>query len=57
MVATLGGEHAELLSQVELFRGLDRVTLAKLVAHLEPLALSAGDILFARAILPMGCTW
>lgn len=33
MVATLGGEHAELLSQVELFRGLDRITLAKLPAH------------------------
>jgi CRP-like cAMP-binding protein len=54
MVATLGGEHAELLSQVELFRGLDRVTLAKLVAHLEPLSLSAGDVLFRQGDPPDG---
>ena len=54
MGATLGGEHAELLSQVELFRGLDRVTLAKLVAHLEPLSLSAGDILFRQGDPPDG---
>jgi hypothetical protein len=45
MAATLSGEHAELLSQVELFRGLDRVTLAKLAAHLEPLALGAGEVM------------
>ena len=57
MVATLGGEHAELLSQVELFRGLDRVTLAKLVAHLEPLSLSAGDVLFRQGDPRTGCTW
>jgi CRP-like cAMP-binding protein len=30
--------YARLLGQVELFAGLDRVTLAKLAAHLEPLS-------------------
>src|SRR5450631_410908 len=54
MVATLGGEHAELLSEVELFRGLDRITLAKLAAHLEPLALTAGEILLRQGDRPDG---
>jgi CRP-like cAMP-binding protein len=54
MVATLGGEHAELLSEVELFRGLDRITLAKLAAHLVPLALTAGEILLRQGDRPDG---
>jgi Sodium:sulfate symporter transmembrane region len=54
LVATLGGEHAELLSEVELFRGLDRITLAKLAAHLEPLALTAGEILLRQGDRPDG---
>lgn len=54
MAATLGGEHAELLSQVELFRGLDRVTLAKLVAHLEPVPTQAGEIVFNQGDPPDG---
>jgi anion transporter len=38
--------HARLLGQVDLFVGLDRVTLAKLAAHLEPLSyLSQSTIL------------
>ena len=48
MSTTLGGEHAELLSRLELFRGLDRVTLAKLTAHLELVRLSAGEVLFGQ---------
>ena len=54
MAATLGGEHAELLSQVELFRGLDRVTLAKLVTHLEPVPARAGEIVFNQGDPPDG---
>ena len=46
VVASLSGEHAELLSQVDLFRGLDRVALAKLAGHLAPMALNAGAALF-----------
>jgi di/tricarboxylate transporter len=53
-LTTLGGEHAELLSQVELFRGLDRVTLAKLAAHLEPLPVRAGEIVFRQGDPPEG---
>ena len=45
MSAALGGEHAELLSRLELFRGLDRVTLAKLAAHLEPVVVAAVEVL------------
>jgi CRP-like cAMP-binding protein len=48
MTATLGEEHAELLSGVELFRGVDRVTLAKLAAHLEPLAVAHGEVLIRQ---------
>src|SRR5229473_3049824 len=33
--------YARLLGQVDLFAGLDRVTLAKLAAHLEPLSFAA----------------
>lgn len=46
MTSTRQSEHAELLSRLELFRGLDRVTLAKLSAHLEPLAITQGETLF-----------
>jgi CRP-like cAMP-binding protein len=48
MTATLGEEHAELLSGVELFRGVDRVTLAKLAAHLEPVAVEHGQVLIRQ---------
>src|SRR6185295_5460579 len=48
MSAGLGGEHAELLSRIELFCGLDRVALAKLAAHLEPLQVAAGEVLFRQ---------
>jgi CRP-like cAMP-binding protein len=54
MVATLGGEHAELLGQVELFRGLDRVTLAKLAAHVVSLPVKAGEIVFSQGDPPDG---
>lgn len=39
-------ERAELLSRIELFADIDRVALAKLAAHLRPVALAAGDVLF-----------
>lgn len=38
-------EDAELLASVEIFAGLDRVALAKLAAHLEPLAVADGDLI------------
>jgi len=47
-------EHAALLSRVELFSGLDRVALAKLAAHLEPLPVSAGEALFNAGDAPDG---
>ena len=37
-------EYAELLASVELFAGLDRVTLAKLAAHLEPTPVADGAV-------------
>ena len=40
------GEYAELLANVRLFAGLKRVTLAKLAAHLEAVAVPAGTELF-----------
>ena len=39
-------EYARLLRQVDLFAGLDRVTLAKLAAHLQPLLFAARSIVF-----------
>jgi DASS family divalent anion:Na+ symporter len=39
-------ERATLLSQVELFADVERVALAKLAAHLRPVALAAGEVLF-----------
>ena len=40
-------ERANLLANVELFADIDRVTLAKLAAHLRPIALASGEVLFA----------
>jgi anion transporter len=40
--------YAPLLRQVDLFAGLDRVTLAKLAAHLQPLSYAAPSIIFSR---------
>src|SRR5215831_18615639 len=37
-----GLEYATVLTQVDLFAGLDRVTLAKLAAHLEVVPVDAG---------------
>jgi CRP/FNR family transcriptional regulator, cyclic AMP receptor protein len=50
----LNEEHAQLLGQVELFRGLDRVTLAKLAAHLEPIVVRSGEIVFKQGDQPDG---
>jgi divalent anion:Na+ symporter, DASS family len=41
--------YARLLGQVDLFKGLERVTLAKLAAHLEPLSYPSGSIIFRQA--------
>src|SRR5207253_11708 len=48
VVASANSEHAELLSQVNLFRGLDRVPLAKVAGYLEPLRVSDGESLFLQ---------
>lgn len=40
--------HAELLARVDLFAGLSRLTLAKLAAHLVPVRLAGGDVLFGQ---------
>ncbi len=48
MSQALVEEHAKLLSSVDLFTGLDRVTLVKLAAHLEPVALPSGTTLFRQ---------
>lgn len=40
--------HADLLSTVKLFAGLDRVARAKLAAQLESMSLAAGDELFRQ---------
>ncbi len=42
------GDHADLLSNVNLFRGLDRVALAKVAGNLEPLRVAAGISLFLQ---------
>jgi anion transporter len=42
-------DYARLLGRVDLFAGLDRVTLAKLAAHLEPRSYSAQEIIFRQA--------
>jgi anion transporter len=41
--------YARLLGQVDLFAGLDKVTLAKLAAYLQPLSYQAGAIIFHQA--------
>jgi DASS family divalent anion:Na+ symporter len=41
--------YARLLGQVDLFAGLERVTLAKLAAHLEPLFYPSRSIVFRQA--------
>jgi divalent anion:Na+ symporter, DASS family len=41
-------EYAHLLRRVELFAGLDRVTLAKLAAHLQPLSYNAHSTIFRQ---------
>ncbi|HEY6992462.1 MAG TPA: SLC13 family permease [Xanthobacteraceae bacterium] len=40
--------YARLLGQVDLFAGLERVTLAKLAAHLEPQSYKSRDIIFRQ---------
>jgi CRP-like cAMP-binding protein/di/tricarboxylate transporter len=47
-------EYADLLSRNALFRGLDRVTLAKLAAHIEPIRMSVGQTLFRQGDPPDG---
>src|SRR5262249_42655638 len=41
-------EYAHLLRKVDLFAGLDRVTLAKLAAHLQPLSYAARSVIFRQ---------
>ena len=41
-------EYARLLRNVDLFAGLDRVTLAKLAAHLQPLFYAAGSTILRQ---------
>ena len=41
--------RARLLGQVDLFAGLEKVTLAKLAAYLQPLSYEAGAIIFRQA--------
>ena len=41
-------KYARLLRQVDLFAGLDRVTLAKLASHLQPLSYAARSIIFRQ---------
>jgi di/tricarboxylate transporter/CRP-like cAMP-binding protein len=40
--------HARLLGQIDLFAGLERVTLAKLAAHLEPRSYKSREIVFRQ---------
>jgi len=44
----LGLEYADVLASVDLFAGLDRVTLAKLAAHLEPVSVDPGAAVFRQ---------
>src|SRR5262245_39582486 len=41
-------DYAELLAHVELFAGLDRVALAQLTAHVDPLAVEDGVALYSQ---------
>ncbi len=38
--------YTDLLSRVELFEGIDRITLAKLAAHLEIVPVTSGEVIF-----------
>src|SRR4029450_11550617 len=44
----LGLEYADVLASVDLFAGLDRVTLAKLAAPLEPVSVDPGAAVFRQ---------
>ena len=55
--ASSPAEHAALLATTGLFAGLDRVTLAKLAAHVEPVSVSANAKSSGQGEPPMGCTW
>ena len=46
------GEYAELLRNVELFAGLDRVTLSKLAGRLEPMPVEPGTTLIQQGDPP-----
>lgn len=46
--------YAELLSRVEIFATLDRVSLARLAAQLEPVAVSSGEAVFREGDEPDG---
>src|SRR6476661_10123694 len=52
--SSLIAEYVDLLGGVEMFAGLDRVALAKLAAHLEPLAVRDGEALFRQGDPPDG---
>jgi anion transporter len=41
-------DHADLLAKIKLFAGIERVTLAKLAAHLESLSVARGAELFRQ---------
>src|SRR5712691_9428138 len=43
--SALGVEYAGLLGRLDLFRGLDRIALARLAAHLERKSVAAGAVL------------
>jgi len=47
----------DFLCRVPLFSGLDRITRAKLAAHLEPVAVLRGRRLSMRATPEMRSTW
>jgi CRP-like cAMP-binding protein len=46
MTETTRLDYADLLARVELFTGVDRVALAQLAAHLEPIVLEDGATVF-----------
>src|SRR5579862_874460 len=48
MMADDHHEYARLLRQVYLFAGLDRLTLARLAAHLQPFSYKAGAVIFRQ---------
>lgn len=46
MTRAVEAEHADLLAGVDLFADIERVTLAKLAAHLQSVPLESGQVLF-----------